>query len=76
MNKIKIRYNTQDTDGSSPWRIFVDDNQFLASELEIKGFAQGEKSIENGVTKWNIVCFGSLTWINSKAVITSLDKVK
>lgn len=71
MSKIKIRFNTKDTDGSFPWRIFIDDKEFLASDIEIKGTAVGEKSIENDVVKWNIVCIGTVVWDNNKITIYS-----
>ena len=71
MSKIKIRFNTKDTDGSLPWRIFIDDKEFLASDIEIKGTAVGKKSIENGVVKWNIVCIGTVIWDGTKAKIFS-----
>jgi hypothetical protein len=71
LSKIKIRFNTKDTDGSFPWRIFIDDKEFLASDIEIKGTAVGEKSIENDVVKWNIVCIGTVVWDNNKITIYS-----
>lgn len=75
MSKIKIRFNTQDTDGLFPWRIFIDDEQFLASDIEIETFAQGERSIEDNVVKWNIVCFGDVKWSGSRATVVPSDKV-
>jgi len=71
LSKIKIRFNTKDTDGSFPWRVFIDDKEFLASDIEIKGTAIGEKSIENDVVKWNIVCIGTVVWDNNKITIYS-----
>ena len=69
MSKIKIRFNTKDETGDFPWRVFVDDKHFLASNVEINGFSYGEKSVESGIEKWNIVCDGTVVWIDNKAII-------
>jgi hypothetical protein len=75
LSKIKIRFNTKNTDGFLPWRVFIDDQEFLASEIKILGEAVGEKSIENGVIKWNISCYGDVKWQGNEAIVVSKDEV-
>jgi len=70
-NLILIRYNTKHGDSDLVWRVFIDGVEYLASDLHITGNVWTEKTIENGVSKFNIACYGTATWEDSNVVVNS-----
>ena len=70
---ILIRYNTKALDGDPLiWRVFVNGQENLASEITISGYCQSEASKEGEVVKYNIGCMGRVRWDKTHAnIITS-----
>ena len=68
---IQIRYNTKNEGGPLVWRVIVNNQESLASFVEINGHTYGEETIEDGVRKMNIACDGKVSWTGTKAVITT-----
>lgn len=71
MSHIQIRFNTKNNGGPLPWRVFIDDEEFLASQVIIKGTVFGESSYEGDVQKYNIACIGKVRWSGSVANISA-----
>jgi hypothetical protein len=71
-SKILIRYNTKHGDSDLVWRVFIDGVEHLASNLEITGDIYTEKTIEDGVTKFNIACEGVPKWDGTVLKINTL----
>jgi hypothetical protein len=77
MSHIQVRFNTHNNGGLLPWRIFIDGEEFLASQIEIIGVVKGELSYEGEVQKYNIACDGEVTWDGTIAkVVTKHSKQK
>ena len=69
MNKYHIRFN-QDHKGSGlVWRVFENGVENLVSSLKILAPVFDEMTVENGVEKWNICCYGYLTIADGAATI-------
>jgi hypothetical protein len=68
-NLILIRYNTKHGDSDLVWRVFIDGVEHLASDLDITGTIWTKKTFENDVAKFNIACYGTAVWEDSKVVI-------
>jgi hypothetical protein len=69
LNKYHIRFN-QDHNGTGlVWRVFENGQENLASSIKIVAPVFDEVTVENGVTKWNICCYGHLTLKDGAAVI-------
>jgi hypothetical protein len=66
---IQVRFNTKNDGGPLPWRIFIEDEQFLASHVNISGGVFGELSYEGDVQKYNLACTGRVTWDGTVANI-------
>lgn len=66
---IQIRYNTKVGNGNLVWRVIVDNEEKLASAVEIHGYAYGESSFVNGEQKMNIACDGKVYWHGDHAEI-------
>jgi hypothetical protein len=69
MNKYHIRYNTKHGESNLVWRVFENGKEFLASDLRINTPVSSERTVENGVVKWNICCSGNLKIIDGVAHI-------
>lgn len=67
---IIIRFNTKALEGDTlVWRIIINGNEYLASGFSISGYVEDVKSLENGVTKYNVGCKGRVRWSGSEANI-------
>jgi len=60
LSKFYVRYNTKHADSNLVWRVFDADKEYLVKDFLITVPMRGESSIENGVTKWNVCCEGTL----------------
>jgi hypothetical protein len=72
-SRILLRFNNKAEKGSPfIWRVFVDDKEYAATSFRLRGEMYPINTIENGVTKYNVGCLGTLTWEETKAIITSV----
>lgn len=71
MNKYHIRFNTNHSGTPLVWRVFENGIEHLATDVRIIGETFTECTEENGQTKWNIACLGSLTWLDKSATIVT-----
>ena len=69
MNKYHIRYNTEHGDSDLVWRIFEDGKQHLVRNFLVTVPVFGEKTVEDGVEKWNLACYGNMTIVDGIANI-------
>lgn len=69
MNKYHIRYNTLHAESNLVWRIFEDGVEHLASDFKITVPVFSESTMENGIQKWNVACYGIMRIENSIAYI-------
>lgn len=69
MNKYHIRFNHDHNGTGLVWRVFENGVENLASSIKILAPVFDEVTVENGVTKWNICCYGYLTLEDGAAVI-------
>ncbi len=76
MKLIKIRFNTkylEAADTSLKWRLLVDDQELLASHVELQVPAEtSEDVIASGETKWHFRCQGVLHWQGTRATIRAV----
>lgn len=68
---IQIRYNTKNEGGPLVWRVIINNEEKLASFIEINGRTYGEETLEDGVRKMNMACDGRVSWIGTRAFITT-----
>lgn len=74
-DEIMIRFNTKaEPNNNLVWRIFINGVEHLASGFEIEGYAYDKISDENGITKFNLACFGRVRWRATKAIIIAANK--
>jgi hypothetical protein len=66
---FQIRYNTKAGEGDLVWRIIIDGEETLASNIEIRGYTYGESSVVDGERKMNIACDGKIYWHGTRASI-------
>ena len=71
MNKYHIRFNHNHNNTDLVWRVFENGVENLASDVEIHGKVFTESTIENGIQKWNVCCYGSCEWNNNVAIINA-----
>jgi hypothetical protein len=69
MKKYHIRYNTKHGDSDLVWRIFEDGKQYLVRDFLLTVPVFGEKTIEDGLEKWNVACYGKLKIVDDIASI-------
>jgi hypothetical protein len=69
--EILIRFNTKNNGTPLIWRIFIDNEEFLASKLSLIGKFHDIISLEGDVKKYNISCRGHVKWNNTEATIVS-----
>lgn len=70
MNKYQIRFNTKHGDSDLVWRVFENGVENLVKNIDIRVPVIGESSLEGTVTKWNIVCQGTMNIVDGIAIIT------
>lgn len=66
---IQIRYNTKNNGNGLVWRIIVDGQENLATDIVIHGYVYGETSHVDGEVKLNIACDGNIVWRGTFAEI-------
>lgn len=69
MKKYHIRYNTQKGESDFAWRIFEDGTEFLVKNIKIEVSCFNERTMENGIEKHNIACYGRMIIIDHNALI-------
>ena len=71
-DRIFIRFNTK-AESNNPyiWRVFINDKEFFATNFKLIGEMSPITTTENGVTKYNVGCLGSVTWEGSTAIVKS-----
>jgi hypothetical protein len=69
LNKYYIRYNTKHGDSDLVWRVFENNKEFLVKDFRITAPMYGEKTVEYGVTKYNVCCQGEIQIIDDIAYI-------
>lgn len=69
MSKFYIRFNTKHGDSDLVWRVFEDEVEHLVKDFLITVPMRGEATLENGVTKWNVTCEGTLKIVDNVAYI-------
>ena len=69
--EIYIRFNTKNSGPDDPmvWRVFVNDEERLASSVDIYGWVYDKVTYENGVKKLNIACTGRIHWNGTRVEI-------
>ena len=65
MNKYHIRFNHQHNGSGFVWRVFENGVEYLTKQIIINAPTHGETTIEDGVTKWNICCEGTMEVITN-----------
>lgn len=57
---VSIRYNNMDTDGTTPWRVVVNDVEYLTSDVKINIFTTTESvDIPDVGKKYRIGCMAN-----------------
>jgi hypothetical protein len=69
VNKYHIRYNTHHGESDLVWRIFENGQEHLVKDFRIAAVMYGEKTIENGVVKYNVCCQGHMKIVDGVAFI-------
>jgi hypothetical protein len=69
MNKYHIRFNTQHNGSGLNWRVFENGVGNLVRSFKITAPTFDEISVENGIEKWNVCCYGHMTITDECAVI-------
>lgn len=69
MNKYHVRFNHNHDGTGLVWRVFENGVEHLAKSIKIVAPVFDEVTAENGVTKWNLCCYGHLTLKDGDAVI-------
>ena len=69
MNKYHIRFNHDHNGSGQVWRVFENGVPHLATGIKIVAPVFDETTVENGVEKWNLCCYGYLTLEDGVAVI-------
>ena len=79
MNKIKIRFNTEwkeEARNQLFWRVLIDDEEFLASDIEINVPVKTIAHTIKGIKKWSICCKSDNYYFddNKKLIINTSKK--
>lgn len=69
MNKYHIRFNTQHNGSGLTWRVFENGVEHLVRSFKITATTFDEVTVEDGVEKWNLCCYGYMTITDDRAVI-------
>ena len=69
MSKLYIRFNTKHGDSDLVWRVFENEVEHLVKDFLITVPMRGESTVENGITKWNVACEGTLKIVDNIAYI-------
>jgi hypothetical protein len=69
LNKYHIRFNHDHNGTGLVWRVFENGQENLVKHINIVAPVCDEITVENGVEKWNLCCYGYMTIANDKATI-------
>lgn len=69
MNKYHIRFNTQHNGSGLVWRVFENGVEHQVRSFKITATTFDEVTVEDGVEKWNLCCYGYMTITDDRAVI-------
>lgn len=69
MNKYHIRFNTQHNGSGLVWRVFENGQEHLVKSFKITAPMFDETTLEDGVEKWNVCCYGYMTIADKVATI-------
>lgn len=69
MNKYHIRFNHNHNGSDLVWRIFENGKEHLVKSFKITPTTFDEVTVENGVKKWNLCCYGNMTINDNVATI-------
>lgn len=71
MKELKIRFNTENTDGVMVWRVLIDGKEHLASNVNIITPSYTTKdTLEDGRVKWHISAkYDELVWNGDKLTV-------
>lgn len=69
MNKYHIRFNTQHNGSGLVWRVFENGVEHLVRSFKITATTFDEVTVEDGIEKWNLCCYGYMTIADDHAVI-------
>ena len=69
MNKYHIRFNTQHNGSELVWRVLENGQEHLVKSFKITAPIFDEITVEDGVEKWNVCCYGYMTITNEVATI-------
>ena len=67
--QISHKINHDHNGSGLVWRVFENGEPHLATSIKIVAPVFDEVTVENGVEKWNLCCYGYLTLENGAAVI-------
>lgn len=76
MTKYHIRFNHQHTGPENIWRVIDSKQEHLVKGLRISVDLFDEQTIENGITKWNVCCIGSMQIVDGIAFIRKLNETE
>jgi hypothetical protein len=69
VNKYHIRFNTGYNGSDLVWRVFENGQEHLVKSFKITAPMFDEVTVEDGVTKWNVCCYGYMTVKDGVAII-------
>ena len=69
MNKYHVRFNTKHNGSGLTWRIFENGQEYLVKSFKITAPMFDEVTVEEGVEKWNVCCYGYMTLKDEIAII-------
>ena len=75
MNKYHIRFNTKHNGSGLVWRIFENGKENLVRSFKINSPIFDELTMEDGVEKWNVCCYGYLKIENEVATINEMHGI-
>jgi hypothetical protein len=69
VNKYHIRFNTGHNGSDLVWRVFENGQEHLVKSFKITAPMFDEVTVESGITKWNVCCYGCMTVKDGVATI-------
>jgi hypothetical protein len=69
VNKYHLRFNHNHNGSGLVWRVFENGRENLVKSFKITAPMFDEVTIEEGVEKWNVCCFGYMTIKDNVATI-------
>jgi hypothetical protein len=69
VNKYHLRFNHNHNGSGLVWRVFENGQENLVKSFKITAPMFDEVTVEDGVEKWNVCCFGYMTIKDNVATI-------